>query len=156
MTYQIRGLDPGSFRHLFGLADDALARAGAIRLIAADGSGMPDRIELRDARAGESVLLVNHEHHAVDNPFRSAHAVFIIEGAEHAAEFIDEVPPVMRDRLLSIRAFDRNGMMTDADVVEGREAEACIERMLDDAAVGYLHAHYARRGCYAALIRRFP
>ena len=44
--------------------------------------------------------------------------------------------------------------MVDADVVEGREAEPVIERLFADPAVAYIHAHYARPGCYAARIDR--
>lgn len=45
-------------------------------------------------------------------------------------------------------------MMIDADLAEGPEAERTIERMLADPGVAYLHAHYARPGCFAARIDR--
>ena len=45
-------------------------------------------------------------------------------------------------------------MMTDADLFEGADLAAGIERLFADPAVAYLHAHYARRGCYAARIDR--
>jgi len=57
-------------------------------------------------------------------------------------------------RPLSLRAFDAAGMMVDGDLVDGSEAERLIERLFADAQVAYIHAHYARRGCYAGLIRR--
>jgi hypothetical protein len=60
----------------------------------------------------------------------------------------------MRRRLLSLRAFDEQGMMIDADVVDGSQVEPLIERMLADAHTAYIHAHYARRGCFAARIER--
>jgi hypothetical protein len=46
-----------------------------------EGDRHPDRIELRLARPGESVLLVNHEHQAADTPYRSRHAIFVREHA---------------------------------------------------------------------------
>jgi hypothetical protein len=61
---------------------------------------------------------------------------------------------VLRRRTLSLRAFDREGDMRDADLVEGADAEGLIARLLADPATAYLHAHYAKRGCYAALIER--
>jgi len=67
---------------------------------------------------------------------------------------IDVVPESMRNRLLSLRAFDATGMMLDADVVEGDGVEALIDRMFEDTNVAYIHAHNARRGCYAARIDR--
>lgn len=154
MTYRIAGLSPEPFRHLFGLPTAELATHRAQRLVAGPDSAMPDRIELRDARAGETVILVNYEHHAVNTPFRASHAIFVLEHAPAALVVEGEVPDVLRTRLLSIRAFDTEGMMVDADIVEGMAAETLIERLFEDPKVEYLHAHYARRGCYAALIER--
>ena len=39
--------------------------------------------------------------------------------------------------------------MVDADVVDGGSLEPLIKRFLANAEVSYLHAHYAKRGCYA-------
>jgi hypothetical protein len=44
--------------------------------------------------------------------------------------------------------------MVDADLVDGREIEGLIGRLFGDPRVAYLHAHYAKRGCYAARIDR--
>jgi hypothetical protein len=44
--------------------------------------------------------------------------------------------------------------MRDADVVDGKELKPLIERFLSNEDVAYLHAHFARRGCYAARIER--
>ena len=52
------------------------------------------------------------------------------ENAREARPEVDEVPQVLRSRLLSVRGFDENGMMVDADVVDGREIEPVIERLL--------------------------
>ena len=111
-------------------------------------------VELRDVEPGESVLLVNFEHQPVDSPYRSSHAIYVREGANEPFDKVDHVPESMRTRLLSLRAFDARGMMLDADVVEGREIEAVIARLFADPCVDYIHAHNARRGCYAARIDR--
>ena len=63
-------------------------------------------------------------------------------------------PEQLRLRLLSVRAFDRAGMMVGADVVDGKQLEALVARLLDDERAGYLHVHFARQGCYAARIER--
>ena len=81
MAFRITGLAPDPFRHLFGLDDAALASQGAIRYRVDSGFGFPDRIELRDATPGETVLLVNHVHQPADTPFRASHAIFVREGA---------------------------------------------------------------------------
>jgi hypothetical protein len=154
MTYRIRGLDPAPFRHLFDLSEEALAAQGVRRCVADAKPGYPDRVELRDAEPGETLMLLNHVHQPADTPYRASHAIFVREGAVRAADLVDAIPEVMRLRPISLRAFDAGGEMVDADLVDGRDLEPLIARLLDNPAVDYLHAHYAKRGCYAARIER--
>ena len=60
----------------------------------------------------------------------------------------------MRGRLLSVRAFDAEGMALDADVVEGDEMEQLIDRLLVNPDVDRLHVHTARQGCYLGRVDR--
>jgi hypothetical protein len=154
MSYRISGLDPAAFRHLFGLPDAELARFGAIRYTADREVGFPDRIELRDATPGQTLLLVNHVHQPAATPYRASHAIFVREGAEAARVFVDEVPEVLRRRTISLRAFDARGMIVGAELADGDAIAGAIEQLLADSAVAYIHAHYAKPGCYAALIER--
>lgn len=154
MPYRIRGLDPRPFYPLYGLAAPDLAARGAQRVIADAMPGYPDRITLSDAAPGRSLILLNFEHQGADTPYRSRHAIFVLEGATVPFDAVDEIPQAMRTRTLSLRAFDGDHMMVDAALVEGAAAEPLIARLLDDPRVAYLHAHYARRGCYAARIER--
>ncbi len=154
MSFRITGLPPEPFRHLFGLDDAQLADRGIKRYIADSKPGFPDRIELRDAEPGESVLLLNYTHQPANSPYRASHAIFVLEGAKGRYDRIDAVPEVFRPRMLSLRAFDEQGLMVDADLVDGREVEGLIERLLGNDAVAYIHAHYAKRGCYAGRIER--
>jgi hypothetical protein len=154
MSYVITGIDPAPFRALYGADDTALAAAQAVRVTATTKPGYPCRVTLADAEPGETLLLLNHEHLPVASPYRSRHAIYVREGAEQAARFEDAVPEQLAIRLLSVRAFDGAGMMTDADVVEGSALEPLIERLLSDPAVAYLHVHNAKRGCFAARVDR--
>ena len=153
MNFRVSGLSPEPFRHLFGLSDEELRKHRALRYTANKSPGFPDRIQLRDAKPGETVLLVNHMHQAAETPYRSGHAIFVLEGATEAYEGM-EIPEAMRVRPLSLRAFDASHMMVDADLVDGREAEVLIERLFADPKAAYIHVHYAKRGCYAARIDR--
>jgi hypothetical protein len=153
MHFRIKGLDPAPFAPLFAMDTAALAERRALRKVADSKPGFPCRISLADAEPGTPVLLVNYEHLPVDSPYRASHAIYVTEQAQ-AFEGIDVVPPMMRERLISLRAFDAKGMMVDADVVEGARLEPLIERLLAVQDVAYLHAHFARRGCFAACIRR--
>ena len=154
MAFRITGLAPDPYRHLFGLGDEALASHGAIRYHVGAGFGFPDRIELRDAAPGETVLLVNHVHQPADTPFRASHAIFVREGATTPFNAIDTVPDALRRRMLSLRAFDATHMMVDAALVDGREADSAIVQLFGNPLVAYLQAHYATRGCYAARVDR--
>jgi hypothetical protein len=154
MTFRITGLSPEPFRRLFGLPDDELARQGVKRYVADKTPGFPCRVEMRDAAPGEAVLLLNHVCQPADTPYRASHAIFVREGAADAYDQVDEVPAVMRARLLSLRAFDADGMMLDADVVDGAAVEPLIARLLANSDVSYIHAHYAKRGCYSGRIDR--
>ena len=154
MTFRIKGLPVDPFRHLFGLSDEELARHGAQRLVADKTPGFPDRVELRDADPGETLLLLNFTHQPADNPYRASHAIFVLEGAREIFDKVGEVPAAMRKRLLSLRAFDAADMMVEAEVIDGRIVEEGIARLLAVPEVSYIHAHYATRGCYAARIER--
>ena len=57
-------------------------------------------------------------------------------------------------RLLSIRAYDANWMMTDADVIEGADLAARLDAWFADDAVASIHLHTARRGCFMAAAER--
>ena len=154
MHFRISGLSPLPFQHLYGLPEAELKQLGVIRYLVDAKPGFPDRITMEDAEPGQTVLLLNHVCQSADTPYRASHAIFIREGATQAYDAIDQVPDSLRIRLLSLRAYDDQGMMLDAEVVEGMAIEAVIARLFDDPAVRYLHVHNARRGCYAGRIDR--
>jgi hypothetical protein len=154
MAFRITGLSPEPFQHLFGLSDEDLAKRGVRRVRVDAAPGYPDRIEMRDAEPGETVLLLNHVCQPADTPYRASHAIFVREGAAEAYDAVDEIPPVMRNRLLSLRAYDADGMMRGADVVEGAAIVPLIKRLFADPAVSYIHVHNARPGCYSGRIER--
>jgi hypothetical protein len=152
--FVIRGLDPVPFMALYGLSDAALAEQGVVRMEVDARPGFPCRVSLEDADVGETMLLLNHEHLPVESPYRQRHAIFVREGAAEPARFENEVPEQLAIRTLSLRAYDGEGMMTDADLVEGRALAGLIDRFFADPSVAYLHAHNAKRGCFAARIDR--
>lgn len=155
MTYRIRGLAPQQFEGFFALQDEPLKQLNIHTVIADDSKpGFPCRISLQDANPGERLLLINHEHLPVDSPYRSSHAIYVSEGSKFAADVMNEVPSPLRERILSVRAFDASDMMVDADIVDGEMAHELIEKMFENKAVQYLHIHFAKRGCFAAKVER--
>jgi Protein of unknown function (DUF1203) len=154
MSFRITGLSPEPFRPLFGLTDEQLAAKGMKRYIADSKPGFPDRIELRDAEPGESLLLLNYAHQPANSPYNSNYAIFVLESAKERYNRIDAVPEALRVRTLSLRAFDKDDFVVDADLVDGRKIEGLIEQYFNNPRVAYIHAHYAKFGCYAGRIDR--
>jgi Protein of unknown function (DUF1203) len=154
MTYRITGIDPAPYRPLFGLSDEELAKHGIIRMTVDAKPSFPCRVSLTDREIGETVLLLNHVSHDVANPYRASHAIFVTEGAEKAAEYLDAVPPVFENRALSLRGFDAGGLMADAILAQPGEADAGIRKLFDNPGIEIIHAHNAVRGCFSAKIER--
>lgn len=154
MDFRIRGLPPATFDHLFDLTDDALARLGIERQIVDSHPGFPDRITLEDIPVGENVLVLNYEHQPAPTPFRASHAIYVRERAADGFDAVNRVPPALASRLISLRAFDAGHRMIDADISEGGALPGLIRRLFEDPRAAYLHAHYAKRGCYAARVDR--
>jgi hypothetical protein len=44
--------------------------------------------------------------------------------------------------------------MIDADVIDGAGLQAAAERFFANSEVAEVHAHYAKRGCFAARLYR--
>jgi len=107
MSFQIRSLDSGLFSHLFGKDPRVLAEYGIERIAVDSKPGFPCRVSLRDAEIGDNVLLMNFEHQPALSPYRSSHAIFVIEGANSANIGKNEVPEMLRTRLISVRALIR-------------------------------------------------
>ena len=153
MTYRIRGLEPQSFAPLFQLDDTELQSRGMTRMTV-DSPTFPCRVSLRDCDVGDEVILLNHVSHAGNNPYRASHAIFISKSATEPADFADEVPPALDRRILSLRAFDADGMMIDAALAQPGEADPAIRALLANPAAAHIDAHNAIRGCFAARIGR--
>ena len=152
MTYRITGLDPAPYKPLFGLPDEELAERGIVRMTVTQKPSFPCRVSLTDRDLGEEVLLLNHVSHDVANPYRASHAIFVADAEQ--AEFVDEVPPIFATRVLSLRGFDRHGMMADAVLAQPGEADTAIRKLFANPEIEIIQAHNAARGCFSAKIER--
>ena len=153
MSFRIRGLAAAAFAPLLALDDAALAERSMRRVVIDEPHSAPCRVTLEDAAPGERVILLPFAHQMAHSPYRASGPIYVREQARTAFDRVDEMPPVFEGRLLAVRAYDREGMMTDADVADG-DPRALFEKFLADPAVEYLHVHYARRGCYACRVER--
>lgn len=154
MDFRISGLPVAPFAPLFPLDNSALAERDIRRVVAEAGTGYPCRVSMIEAAPGERLLLLQYEHQPAATPYRAAGPIYVREAARDSFNAVNEIPELVRKRLISLRAYDAEGMMVDADVAEGREIDAVIERLLGLKSVAYLHAHNAKRGCYSCRIDR--
>ena len=154
MPFRIRALPAAEFAGLSGLDDAALSARLVQRRIVDRHPGTPCRVSLEDARPGETVFLLHFTHQDAATPFRASHAIFVREGAETAHPDTDEVPEMIRSRIISLRAFDTDGMMVAADVADGEDIAARIETLFGDPATDYIHLHFAKQGCFVARVDR--
>lgn len=154
MSFVIKGLSAEEFQPLFGLTDADLSARGVIRKTADAKPGFPCRITLEDAEPGETVLLLNHESHKADTPFRSSYAIYVREGATGPAIYRDALPPVFKDRPIALRIFNQEGHLIGADMGKNAELPEKIEAAFRNKRAAYIHAHNAMHGCFAAEIRR--
>ena len=151
MAYRVTGLDPEPYRPLFVLSDKELEERGMKRMTVTSPT-FPCRVSLVDRPIGEQVILLNHVSHDVANPYRSSHAIFVADAEK--AEYLDDVPPVFVSRVLSLRGFDRHGMMAEALIAQPGEADSGIRKLFDNPEIEKIHAHNAARGCFSAKVER--
>ena len=154
MSFRIHALPLEPFAPLFAMTDEALHAHGARRVVADGRPVYPCRVSLQDATEGERLVLLHHEHQSADTPYRAAGPIYVREAAMRATPAVDEVPHLLRSRLLSLRAYDARGMMVWADVRPGEDLEAGIAELFAIDRVDYLHLHYAKPGCYACRVSR--
>lgn len=123
----------------------------AKRVVADAPHTFPCRRCLTDAEPGETLLLLSYDPWTVESPYRQRGPVFVHERPCPTAT-VTELPDQQRRRLLSVRAFDADGMARDAFVAKG--SELALDDVLSDQRVSFVHLHNAGPGCFAARVDR--
>jgi len=154
MSFQIHSLPAEDFADFFALSDAELAEKNPCRQIVQSKPGTPCRVSMADAEVGETVILLNYEHQPEQSPYKATHAIFVREDVPQANLAVGEVPEVLRSRVISLRLFDRNHMMIDADVLQGDDLAHAIKTAFENDQVSYAHLHNAKPGCFAASVTR--
>jgi len=154
ISFQLVGLPLEPFASLFDLPDSELTARNVQRVIAATNPGYPCRVSLIDAEVGEELLLLPFEHQPASSPYKASGPIFVRTRASQTCLDPGVIPDYVRRRLISVRAYDNAGQMTDAAVCDGNEAASAIQQMFLDNRVGYIHLHNAKRGCFSCLVNR--
>ncbi len=153
-SFRLVGLAAENFEPFFAMSDAELAALGARRVIADAPTGFPCRVSLEDAAAGDELLLLPFEHLSTGSPYRASGPVFVRRGARRAVLPAGEIPPYVTRRVMSVRAYDADDLMVDADVCEGANVREVLERFVADESVAFIHLHNAKRGCFSCRVER--
>lgn len=153
-NFQIKALEQDEFTALFNLTDAALEKNNAVRMIVDKMPGFPCRVSLEDAAIGEEVILLCYQHHKTGSPYQSAGPVFIRKSLPTARPAVNEIPSMLQHRLLSLRGYDKNGMMKNAMVTEGTQLKEMLDQIFSNSAINYVHIHNAKPGCYNCVAER--
>lgn len=156
MSFQIHALPAEPFAALSDLSEADLSGRLIKRMVVDSCPGYPCRVSLEDAQPGETVYLLHFTHQTATTPFRASHAIYVREGVKMADLPQGEIPLMIRQRIISLRAFDSDGMMVNADVADGVDVAARIESLFRHPCTEYIHLHFAKQGCFAARVGRAP
>lgn len=154
MSFQFNALEKKLFTDYFTMTDAELDSAGVVMIEVDASPCYPCRVSLQDAVIGERILAISFEHHAVNSPYRSTGPIFVREIAETAALAVNQVPKMLRHRLLSVRGYDSKHMMIEADTTMGNDIETVLHTRLANKRVEYIHIHNAGPGCFNCTVTR--
>lgn len=121
-----------------------------------NGTGSPCRHCLRDAGGGEELLLGSYHMPRPRGIYWTPSPIFV--HADDCARFgeTNAVAPIVRNRLVSVRAYDRDdqciydlGHAGDGDAIDD-----ALMRALDDARTAFVNIHTAKPGCLLCRVER--
>jgi len=116
----------------------------------------PCRHCLREASGKTGMLLLSYQTPEPKSVYGQPTAVFLCAGDCERFERSDTIPDIVRNRLVSLRAFRGDGMMIyDAnELVEADGHDAAVRRIFARDDVAYINAHTAKPGCLLCHIER--
>ncbi len=150
----VKALDYKLFSKYFSLSASELETFGAYLFVADEHPCYPCRVSLQDAEIGETVLAITYEHHAVQGPYKSSGPIFIRKNAITANLGVNEIPMMLRHRLLSVRGYNASSLMLEGETVAGEKLEAVLVKQFQNDAVEYIHVHNAGPGCFNCTVKK--
>lgn len=154
LDLSIKALDYNLFSKYFDMSADELESLDAYLFVADKNPCYPCRVSLQDAEIGETVLAIPYEHHSVQGPYKSTGPIFIRKDAKAASLGVNEIPMMLRHRLLSIRGYSSESLMVEGDTVAGEELQSALEKQFQNGLVEYIHIHNAGPGCFNCEVSR--
>jgi Protein of unknown function (DUF1203) len=116
--------------------------------------GTPPRCCLREADAGERVVLIAYRPSDVGGPYAEVGPVFVHERRCDGYAAAGRYPEGFRHRQQLLRAYDERGRQVENVIVDGVRAEFAIDDLLGRQDVAFVHSRNVLAGCYMFAITR--
>jgi hypothetical protein len=122
-------------------------------VVADSPNGYPCRHCLRYAKAGERMILFPYAAIPAGHPYSEIGPIFVHAEPCERYHKTAEYPAEFRESRV-LRAYSSTYDMIDAEVVNGSEPEAIIEKLLQKPETAFVDARSVTRGCYTFRIQR--
>jgi Protein of unknown function (DUF1203) len=122
-------------------------------VVADSPSGYPCRHCLRWAKPGERVILFPYASIPPGHPYSETGPIFVHAEPCERYSATGEYPVEFRNGR-AFRAYDTDYNMIDAEVANGSDPEAVIEKLLQNPKTAFVDARSVTRGCFTFRIRR--
>lgn len=118
------------------------------RLKVQTGICAPCRSCLRISLPDEPLVVFAHRPFKSSGPYAEVGPVFIHAHACQTYADTQTFPPDFRERCLTMRAYNDDGTIENAELSIAGEPEASLERLFGDDRVRFVHVRNPAWGCY--------
>ena len=122
-------------------------------MIADSPDGYPCRHCLRFAKHGQRMILFPYAAIPPDHPYSESGPIFVHAEPCERYSATNEYPADFRNGR-AFRAYNANYNMIDAEVANGNDPEAIVEKLLQNPETAFVDARSVSRGCYTFRILR--
>ena len=121
-----------------------------------DGDSFPCRHCLKEAGQGNGALLFSYQLPLPKSLYAQPTAVFLCKDACERHKGGQDVPEIVANRFVALRAFRADGLMDYAmnTLSEGAKVGPEVERILANPDIAYINIHTALAGCMLCAVRR--
>jgi len=133
--------------------DDA---GNPLRRSVSTGTGAPCRHCLRNGAKGEEMLLGSYHLPGPTGIYWTPSPIFVHAGDCPAYTGQDEIAPIVRTSLISVRAYNAEQIVLYdlGQVADGPDADAPLARALADPRTSFVNIHTAKPGCMLCRVER--
>ena len=124
------------------------------RIVTADSpNGFPCRHCLRWAQPDERVILFPYTAIPPGHPYSESGPIFVHADPCERYSATHEYPSGFRSGRV-LRAYNANYDMVDAEIANGSEPEAVVEKLLQNPETAFVHVRSVTHGCYTFGVER--